>query len=137
MTARRKLGPVLATIVVAGNMIGSGIFMLPATLAGVGSVTLIGWAAASIGAIALALLFAKLARRQPMAGGPASYIFDAFGPQRCFWGTDVTRMPCTYRQCVTMFTEELPWLKGNDLELVMGRAVCEWLGWKHPALARS
>ena len=47
-------------------------------------------------------------------------IFDAFGPNRFFWGTDITRMPCSYRQCVTMFTEELPWLKGNDLELVMG-----------------
>ena len=44
-------------------------------------------------------------------------IFDAFGPQRCFWGTDITRMPCSYRQCVTMFTEELPWLKGRDQEL--------------------
>jgi arginine:agmatine antiporter len=76
----RKLGPVLATIVVAGNMIGSGIFLLPATLAGVGSVTLIGWAVASGGAMALALMFGKLARRQPMAGGPASYVFDAFGP---------------------------------------------------------
>jgi arginine:agmatine antiporter len=76
----RKLGPVLATIVVAGNMIGSGIFLLPATLAGVGSVTLIGWLAASLGAVALALMFGKLARRQPMAGGPASYVFDAFGP---------------------------------------------------------
>jgi arginine:agmatine antiporter len=80
MTSRRKLGPVLATIVVAGNMIGSGIFMLPATLATVGSVTIIGWVAATVGAVALALLFSKLARRQPMAGGPASYIFDAFGP---------------------------------------------------------
>lgn len=57
-------------------------------------------------------------------------IFDAFGPQRMFWGTDITRMPCTWRQCVTMFTEELPWLKGRDLELVMGRALCEWIGWK-------
>ena len=38
-------------------------------------------------------------------------IFDAFGPDRFFWGTDITRMPCSYRQCVTMFTEELPWLK--------------------------
>ena len=57
-------------------------------------------------------------------------IFDAFGPQRFFWGTDITRMPCSYRQCVTMFTEELSWLKGNDLELVMGRAVCDWIGWK-------
>ncbi len=80
MTGRRKLGPVLATIVVAGNMIGSGIFLLPATLAGVGSVTIVGWLAASLGAVALAVMFGKLARRQPLAGGPASYVFDAFGP---------------------------------------------------------
>ncbi len=57
-------------------------------------------------------------------------IFDAFGPKRFFWGTDITRMPCSYRQCVTMFTEELPWLKGEDLEWVMGRGVCEWIGWR-------
>jgi len=56
-------------------------------------------------------------------------IFDAFGPQRMFWGTDITRMPCSWKQCVTMFTEELPWLKGKDLELVMGKALCEWIGW--------
>ena len=43
-----------------------------------------------------------------------------------FWGTDITRMPCSWRQCVTMFTEELPWLSGRDQELVMGRAVCDW-----------
>ena len=60
-------------------------------------------------------------------------IFDAFGPQRMFWGTDITRMPCTWRQCVTMFTEEMAFLKGHDLELVMGRALCDWIGWKLPA----
>jgi hypothetical protein len=49
-----------------------------------------------------------------------------------FWGTDITRMPCSWRQCVTMFTEELPWLSGRDRELVMGRAVCAWLGWTLP-----
>jgi predicted TIM-barrel fold metal-dependent hydrolase len=57
-------------------------------------------------------------------------LYDAFGPARWFWGTDITRMPCSWRQCVTLFTEELPWLRGRDLELVMGRAVCGWLGWK-------
>jgi predicted TIM-barrel fold metal-dependent hydrolase len=57
-------------------------------------------------------------------------IFDAFGPQRMFWGTDITRMPCTWKQCITLFTEELPWLKGSDLELVMGRALCDFIGWK-------
>jgi predicted TIM-barrel fold metal-dependent hydrolase len=59
--------------------------------------------------------------------------FDAFGPERMFWGTDITRMPCSWRQCVTLFTEELPWLKGRDLDLVMGEAVCNWVGWSRPA----
>ena len=58
-------------------------------------------------------------------------IFDAFGPKRMFWGTDITRMPCSYRQCVTFFTEELSWLKGRDLEDVMGRGLCEWIGWNY------
>jgi predicted TIM-barrel fold metal-dependent hydrolase len=59
-------------------------------------------------------------------------IYDAFGPARMFWGTDITRMPCSWRQCVTLFTEELPWLTGRDRELVMGRAVCDWLDWRLP-----
>ena len=57
-------------------------------------------------------------------------VFEAFGPKRTFWGTDWSRLPCSYRQGVTMFTEEMPWLKGQDLEWVMGRGICEWLGWK-------
>jgi L-fuconolactonase len=56
-------------------------------------------------------------------------LVEAFGPRRTFWGTDLTRMPCTYYECITLFTEHLPWLKGEDLEWVMGRGVCEWLGW--------
>ena len=62
--------------------------------------------------------------------GHLKRIYDAFGPERMFWGTDITRMPCSWRQCVTMFTEELPWLTGRDRDLVMGQAVCHWLGWK-------
>jgi L-fuconolactonase len=60
----------------------------------------------------------------------AQRLFDAFGPRRTFWGTDLSRMPCTYRECIDMFTRSLPWLKGEDLQWVMGRGVCEWLGWK-------
>ena len=56
-------------------------------------------------------------------------VFDAFGPLRTFWGTDLTRLPCPYRQAVTMFTEELPFLSERDKEWVMGRAICAWLGW--------
>jgi predicted TIM-barrel fold metal-dependent hydrolase len=60
-------------------------------------------------------------------------IYDAFGPHRMFWGTDITRMPCSWKECVTHFTEHSPWLPPADMELVMGRALCEWIGWKLPS----
>jgi predicted TIM-barrel fold metal-dependent hydrolase len=56
-------------------------------------------------------------------------IFDAFGPHRMFWGTDISKMPCSWHQCVTMFTKELPWLSEADRKLVMGEALCAWWGW--------
>lgn len=56
--------------------------------------------------------------------------FDAFGPNRMFWGTDITRLQCTWREAATVFTEELPWLTGDDLALVMGRGIRSWIGWK-------
>src|SRR5258706_3062382 len=59
-------------------------------------------------------------------------LVDAFRPARTFWGTDLTRMTCTYRECIDLFTTELPWLAGADLEWAMGRGVCEWLGWPLP-----
>jgi len=60
-------------------------------------------------------------------------IYDAFGPERMFWGTDITKMPCSWRQCVTMFTEELGWLSAADKQLVMGEALCAWWGWDRVA----
>jgi len=57
-------------------------------------------------------------------------VYDAFGPRRMFWGTDLSRSPIRYRQHVTMFTEEIPWLTADDKEWIMGRAVCEWLDWR-------
>jgi predicted TIM-barrel fold metal-dependent hydrolase len=59
-------------------------------------------------------------------------VYEAFGPRRMFWGTDWTRLPCPWRQAVTLFTEELPWLSEADTEWIMGRALCEWLGWPLP-----
>jgi len=63
-------------------------------------------------------------------------VVEAFGPRRVFWGTDLTRMwrpgaslAESYRRYVELFTEHLPCLSGEDLELVMGRALCEWIGW--------
>jgi predicted TIM-barrel fold metal-dependent hydrolase len=63
-------------------------------------------------------------------------VYDSFGPRRIFWGTDLTRLPCTYRQAVTAFTEEIPWLSQTDKEWIMGRGLCEWLGWPLPRRER-
>jgi predicted TIM-barrel fold metal-dependent hydrolase len=65
----------------------------------------------------------------PKMRGYVRQIFDAFGPHRMFWGTDITKMPCSWRQCATMFTEEMPWLSEADKRLVMGDAICAWWGW--------
>ena len=62
-------------------------------------------------------------------------IIEGFGPQRSMWGSDVTRLPCTYAQCVSLFTEELDFLKGDDHAMVMGGALARVLNW--PAPARS
>jgi len=59
---------------------------------------------------------------------PLRRVIDAFGPERVFWGTDLTRLACTYRKAVTMFTEELG-LSEADKELVMGQGICDWFGW--------
>ena len=56
-------------------------------------------------------------------------IYDAFGPQRMLWGTDLSRLRTPYRQAVTMFTEEMPFLSPDDLEWIMGRSAYEWLNW--------
>ncbi len=56
-------------------------------------------------------------------------IYDAFGPERMFWGTDITRMPCTWRECVTAFTEHQAWLSDDDMAAIMGGGIARWLGW--------
>ncbi|MAA98143.1 MAG: arginine/agmatine antiporter [Stappia sp.] len=74
-----KIGLVPATLMVAGNMMGSGVFMLPANLAAIGGIAVVGWLITLVGALALALVFAKLAALDPAAGGPYAYTRKAFG----------------------------------------------------------
>lgn len=60
---------------------------------------------------------------------PLRQVFDAFGPRRVIWGSDLSRLHHPYRQCVSHFAETLPWLQGGDLEDVMGRNLCRLLDW--------
>jgi predicted TIM-barrel fold metal-dependent hydrolase len=56
-------------------------------------------------------------------------VYDAFGPRRMLWGTDYSRLPCQYRQAITLFTEALDFLSAEDTEWILGRAAADWLGW--------
>jgi APA family basic amino acid/polyamine antiporter len=76
---RRGLGMWMTTALVVGNMIGSGIFLLPSALAGYGGISILGWLFTAAGAMLLALVFARLGRAFPRTGGPYAYSRRAFG----------------------------------------------------------
>ena len=76
----RKMSLLQATMLVAGNMIGTGVFLLPVNLASVGGIAVFGWVVAAAGAAALGLVFAKLGELDPQEGGPYAYARDFLGP---------------------------------------------------------
>src|SRR5579859_1165669 len=76
---RRSLGLATTTSIVLGNMVGSGVFLLPATMAAYGAYSLWGWSVSTVGALFLAWVFSNLSRRLPKAGGPYAYPREAFG----------------------------------------------------------
>jgi APA family basic amino acid/polyamine antiporter len=85
----REIGFWTAVALVIGNMIGSGVFLLPASLAPYGGIGLIGWLVSTVGSVLLALVFARLSRFHPVAGGPYAYTRQAFGDLAGFliaWG---------------------------------------------------
>jgi APA family basic amino acid/polyamine antiporter len=74
------MGLWMATALVIGNMVGSGVFLLPAAMAGTaGPVSILAWILTGIGAMLLALVFATLGRAYPKTGGPYVYARKAFG----------------------------------------------------------
>ncbi len=76
----KKLGIFMSTSLVLGNMIGAGIFLMPAALAAYGGISLVGWIFSALGAFLLALIFGRLSRMLPAKeGGPYAYTKEGFG----------------------------------------------------------
>jgi len=73
VTKKKQLGLFACSAIVAGNMMGSGIALLPSSLANIGSITIISWILAIIGALSLAYVYAKLGTINPQEGGPIAY----------------------------------------------------------------
>ncbi len=80
-----KIGFLAIFALVISSQIGSGIFMLPISLAPYGTYSLISWAVSGLGAILLALVFALLCAKFPETGGPHVYVKHAFGPTAAFF----------------------------------------------------
>ncbi|MEX0644555.1 MAG: amino acid permease, partial [Parvularculaceae bacterium] len=80
----RPLGFWMCTALVVGNMIGSGVYLLPAALAPFGWNSVFGWLLTIAGGLCLAFVFAQLSRALPKAGGPYAYAREAFGPAPAF-----------------------------------------------------
>ncbi len=65
----------------------------------------------------------------PVLHEPIKRIYDAFGPQRMLWGSDVSRLRWSYEDNIRLFTEALPFLSHDDKEWIMGKATaraCDW-----------
>jgi APA family basic amino acid/polyamine antiporter len=137
MSSSKQIGLWTATSLVVGNMIASGVFMLPATLAMYGGISLIGWIISGAGAMCLALVFSWLSKIQPYApGGPYAYTREglgdfagylvAWGYWASIWGTNAA-ISVAFVSYMTAF---FPALGTNPLLAVStGLGAIWWLTW--------
>jgi APA family basic amino acid/polyamine antiporter len=88
-TETKALGLIACTALIIGNMVGSGFYLSPMSLAPYGLLAIVGWAVMGIGAVCLGLVFARLAHASPATGGPYAYTRAAYGDFAGFivaWG---------------------------------------------------
>lgn len=133
----KQIGLWTATSLVVGNMIASGLFMLPATLGIYGGISLIGWIISGAGAICLALVYSWLSKLQPLAtGGPYAYTREGMGNFAAFlvaWGYWIS-VWCTNAAITVAFVSYLsafiPALGSNPiLSVGTGLAAIWFLTW--------
>jgi arginine:agmatine antiporter len=121
---QKKMGLAMATVLVLVNMVGTGIFLLPVSMASVGSISIIGWVVAGIGAAAIGLMFAMLGAVKPEAGGPYAYAREALGPYLGFqtnyiyWSANLVGNIAVATTVTGYFTELVPAIGGTGREAI-------------------
>src|SRR5580704_9343971 len=133
ISPRPLLGFWMCVALVVGNTIGSGVFLLPASLApfGLNSVVALGFTAS--GAIALAVVFARLSRAYPQAGGPYAYVHVAFGPLIAFivaWGYWISIWVGNVSiatAAVSYLSPLLPWIAGKPGASALATLLLLWV----------
>jgi APA family basic amino acid/polyamine antiporter len=133
----KQIGLWTSTSLVVGNMIASGLFMLPATLGIYGGISVIGWLVSGAGAICLALVFSWLSKINPKAtGGPYAYTRDGLGSFAAFlvaWGYWIS-VWCTNAAIAVAFVSYLtafvPGLESSPmLAVITGLSAIWFLTW--------
>lgn len=133
----KQIGLVTATSLVVGNMIASGLFMLPATLGIYGAISLVGWVISGAGAMCLALVYSWLSKLKPIAtGGPYAYTREGMGDFAAFlvaWGYWIS-IWCTNAAIAVAFVSYLttffPALSNNPfLSVATGLSAIWFLTW--------
>ncbi|WP_318215224.1 amino acid permease [Streptomyces sp. SCL15-6] len=132
----RRFGLPVATALVMGNIIGGGIFLLPASVAPFGTISLLAFGVLTVGAIALALVFGRLAARDPRTGGPYVYAREAFGDFAGFlaaWAYWITTWVSNAALAVAAvgYLDVLIPVNGHRWTACLAALVIQWL----PALA--
>ena len=132
--AKNKIGLWTATSLVVGNMVGTGIFLLPAALASFGGISLVGWIVSAVGALLIAYMFSGISKLLPgMDSGPYSYSRRGFGDFIGFlmaWGYTISTW-CTNAAIAVAFVGALstffPALAVNPLLAVLTGLSAIWL----------
>uniref|UniRef100_A0AAU2JZX8 Amino acid permease n=1 Tax=Streptomyces sp. NBC_00049 TaxID=2903617 RepID=A0AAU2JZX8_9ACTN len=133
----RRFGLPVATCLVTGNIIGGGIFLLPASVAPFGTISLVAFAVLTLGAISLALVFGRLASRHPQTGGPYVYARAAFGDFAGFlaawsyWITTWVSNAALAVAAVGYLTVLFPAVGAHAWSMCLAALAVQWL----PALA--
>lgn len=131
---RNKLGLWSSTSLVVGNMIGAGVFLMPAALASYGSISLLGWIFSAIGSFFLARVFSNLSKLLPhTTGGPYAYTRTGLGDFAGFlvaWGYWIA-VACANAaitiSLVSALSTFFPGLAGNAVSSVLTGLTAIWL----------
>ncbi|GFE89250.1 amino acid permease [Steroidobacter agaridevorans] len=129
----RRMGFWMCLALVIGNVVGSGVYLLPASLAPYGLNSIFGWLITSGGAVALAVVFARLAKLFPKAGGPYVYARVAFGDQVGFltaWGYWIGAWvgnAAIAIATVAYLAELIPWIKHTTGAPALASCVIIWV----------
>ncbi|MGB5782518.1 MAG: amino acid permease, partial [Eudoraea sp.] len=131
---KKKLGLWMSTSLVIGNMIGAGVFLMPAALAAYGGISIVGWLASSAGTLVLALVFSKLSKLfLNKSGGPYAYTRAGFGDFAGFlvaWGYWISiwvGMAVMAIAFVSALTVLFPMLEENSIASVLTGLGAIWL----------